>query len=88
MRMHHSQITLNRLSSRNVREMVALVGACNALASESVEAVVERTSGMPLFVEELTRLVLERSSANGSGREIPATLHDSFDGAAGSARVS
>ena len=37
MRTHHSQITLNRLSSRNVREMVALVAARNALASESVE---------------------------------------------------
>jgi predicted ATPase len=28
MRTHHSQITLNRLSARNVREMVALVAAC------------------------------------------------------------
>jgi class 3 adenylate cyclase len=38
MRTHHSQITLNRLSSRNVREMVAKVAARNALSSESVEA--------------------------------------------------
>jgi class 3 adenylate cyclase len=37
-RTHHSQITLNRLSSRDVREMVALVAARNALAKESVEA--------------------------------------------------
>src|SRR5262249_45358428 len=55
MHTHHSQITLNLLSSRNVREMVASVAARNALASESVEAVVERTGGVPLFVEELTR---------------------------------
>ena len=63
MHTHHSQITLNRLSSPNVREMVALVAARNALASESVEAVVERTGGVPLFVEELTRAVLEGGGA-------------------------
>jgi class 3 adenylate cyclase len=78
MHMHHSQITLNRLSSHNVREMVALVSARNALGLESVEAVVERTGGVPLFVEELTRAVLESGSAGISGREIPATLRDSL----------
>jgi predicted ATPase len=78
MRTPHTQITLNRLSSRNVREMVALVAARNAFAAESVEAVVERTGGVPLFVEELTRAVLEGGNASSSGREIPATLHDSL----------
>jgi class 3 adenylate cyclase/tetratricopeptide (TPR) repeat protein len=78
MHTHHSQITLNRLSSPNVREMVARVAAHDALASESVEAVVERAVGVPLFVEELTRAVLEGGSAQVTGREIPATLHDSL----------
>jgi class 3 adenylate cyclase/tetratricopeptide (TPR) repeat protein len=78
MRAHHSHITLNRLSARNVREMIALVAARNALAGESVEAVVERTGGVPLFVEELTRAVLESGSGRITGREIPATLHDSL----------
>jgi class 3 adenylate cyclase len=78
MRAHHAQITLNRLSARDVREMVALVAARNALASESVEAVIERTGGVPLFVEELTRVVLESGSAKLAGREIPVTLHDSL----------
>jgi predicted ATPase len=64
MRTHHSQITLNRLSSRNMREMVALVAARNAVASGSVEAVVERTGGVPLFVEELIRAMLESGSAH------------------------
>jgi predicted ATPase len=63
MRSHHTQITLNRLSARNVHEMVALVAARNALASESIEAVIERTGGVPLFDAELTRAVLERPSA-------------------------
>jgi class 3 adenylate cyclase/tetratricopeptide (TPR) repeat protein len=78
MRSHHTQITLNRLSARSVREMIALVAARNALASESVEAVIERTGGVPLFVEELTRAVLESGAVKLSAREIPVTLHDSL----------
>jgi predicted ATPase len=84
MRTHHRQITLNRLSSRNVREIVALVTARNALPIESVEAVVERTGGVPLFVEELTRAVLESGSARGDDHGIPATHHDSLIGPPGS----
>jgi class 3 adenylate cyclase len=78
MRAHHAQITLNRLSASDVGEMVARVSARNALASESVEAVVERTGGVPLFVEELTRAVLESGSVKLASRDIPATLHDSL----------
>jgi len=78
MRTHHSQIALNRLSSRDVRKMVAGVAARTALANERVEAVVERTGGVPLFVEELTRAVLEGGNQQIAGREIPATLHDSL----------
>ena len=78
MRTHHCQITLNRLNSHDVREMVAMVAARNTLASESVEAVVERAEGVPLFVEEMTRAVLEGSGARSKGRHIPATLHDSL----------
>jgi tetratricopeptide (TPR) repeat protein len=76
-RAHHTQVTLDRLSSRDVRQMVSLVAAHNALAGESVDAVVERTGGVPLFIEELTRSVLEGSTQKNS-RTIPATLHDSL----------
>ena len=78
MRSHHTQITLNRLSARNAREMVARVAAHNALTSESVDTVTERTGGVPLFVEELTRAVLESGAVKLSAREIPVTLHDSL----------
>ena len=78
MRAHHAQMTLNRLSARNIRTMVAQVAASKALSDETVAAVVERTGGVPLFVEELTRAVLESGDAKLTGREIPVTLHDSL----------
>jgi class 3 adenylate cyclase len=78
LRAHYSQITLNRLSVRNVREMIAQVAARHALAGETVDTVIERTGGVPLFVEELTRVVLESSGTKLAGRQIPATLHDSL----------
>ena len=78
MRAHHTQITLNRLSARDIRTMVAQVAASKALSDETVATVVERTGGVPLFVEELTRAVLESGDAKLTGREIPATLHDSL----------
>ena len=78
MRAHHTQINLNRLNSGNVRTMVAQVAAKIALSAETIATVVERTGGVPLFVEELTRAVLESGDAKLIGREIPATLHDSL----------
>jgi class 3 adenylate cyclase/tetratricopeptide (TPR) repeat protein len=78
LRAHHTQITLNRLNARNVREMIAQVAAREAIAAEILDAVVERTSGVPLFVEELTRAVLESGNTMITGREIPVTLHDSL----------
>jgi hypothetical protein len=75
---HHTQITLNRLSLHNVREVVGHVAAQKALSEENIDAVVERASGVPLFVEELTRAVLESSGASLSRQEIPVSLHDSL----------
>ena len=77
MRAHHTQIALNRLGARDVREMIEEVAARAAMSAETVATVVERTGGVPLFVEELTRAVLERGG-DGANREIPATLHDSL----------
>ena len=77
-RMHHTQITLNRLSARNVRTMMGEVAAQKALSEEIIAALVERTGGVPLFVEELTRAVLESGDAKLTGREIPVTLHDAL----------
>jgi class 3 adenylate cyclase/tetratricopeptide (TPR) repeat protein len=77
-RSHHTQITLNRLNASNVREMIAHVTAGKTLAANTVNSVIERTSGVPLFVEELTRAVLESRNTKLSEREIPVTLRDSL----------
>src|SRR5215469_5447442 len=77
MRAHHVQITLNRLSERHTREMIAGVAASTALAKEVIDAVVKRTDGVPLFAEELTRLMLG-GDAESAAREIPVTLQDSL----------
>ena len=66
-RAHHTQITLNRLSSRNVRTMVGEVAAQKAMSEETIATVVERTGGVPLFVEELTRAVLESGACEAHG---------------------
>jgi tetratricopeptide (TPR) repeat protein len=63
---------------RDVRTMVGEVVAQKAMSEETIATVVERTGGVPLFVEELTRAVLESDNAKLTGREIPVTLHDSL----------
>jgi predicted ATPase len=77
-RAHHAQIRLNRLGARDSSTMVAQVATSGALSDDTVAKVIERTGGIPLFVEELTRSVLEGGDAKITGHEIPATLHDSL----------
>src|SRR5712692_1874871 len=77
-RAHHIQVTLNRLSAGNVRTIVGEVAARKTLSDETIAAVVERTGGVPLLVEELTRAVLESGNPKLTGGAIPATLHDSL----------
>ena len=77
MRAHHAQITLSRLSDRDTREMVTRIVARMAPARDVIDTVVKRTDGVPLFAEELTRLLLE-SDGRSLTREIPATLRDSL----------
>jgi len=82
---HHVHLALNRLTPRQVREMVAQVTLESVLSDAVVEAVIARTDGVPLFVEELTKAVMEsqRAAAGTPGatssiQEIPATLYDSL----------
>jgi class 3 adenylate cyclase/predicted ATPase len=78
MRSHHGTISLAPLDRLQVREMVADLSARHALPREVVEDVAARTGGVPLFVEEVTRLLLERGEGGGGIQDIPATLQQSL----------
>ena len=77
LRPHHSVISLAPLDRAQVARMVAEISARHALARDVVEGVNERTGGVPLFVEEVTRLLLERG-VEGGAQAIPPTLQQSL----------
>jgi predicted ATPase len=77
MRSHHSTISLAPLDRAQVRHMVSELAARHALPKEVIDGVTERTGGVPLFVEELTRLLLERGEQGGI-HAIPPTLQQSL----------
>jgi class 3 adenylate cyclase/predicted ATPase len=88
-RAHLTQVTLTRLPQRQAAEMTGRVAHNKALPPEVVAQVVAKTDGVPLFVEELTKMVLEsgllqeredRYDLTGPlpPLAIPATLHDSL----------
>jgi class 3 adenylate cyclase/predicted ATPase len=77
LRAHHSVISLSPLDRADVALMVGELAARHALSKEVVEGVSERTGGVPLFVEEVTRLLLERGVAGGAPA-IPPTLQQSL----------
>jgi predicted ATPase len=54
-------ITIPPLNRANVRRMIGALAARNPLSKHIVDTISERTEGVPLFVEEVTRLLLERS---------------------------
>jgi class 3 adenylate cyclase/predicted ATPase len=77
MRSHHMTISLAPLDRHQVGNMVGELAARHALPKEVVEIVTERSGGVPLFIEEVTRLLLE-SLQDGGARAIPPTLQQSL----------
>jgi TOMM system kinase/cyclase fusion protein len=88
-RAHLTQVTLHRLPRRQAAEMTARVAHGKTLPPAVVEQVVAKTDGVPLFVEELTKMVLESGLLQERDDcyaltdplpplAIPATLHDSL----------
>jgi predicted ATPase/class 3 adenylate cyclase len=88
-RSHLTYLTLNRFTWTQTELMVERAVGGKSLPTEVLRQVVTKTDGVPLFVEELTKMVLE----SGLVREqedryeltgplpllaIPATLHDSL----------
>jgi len=77
LRAHHTQLTLNRLERHHVRDMIRTVAATTALPQATIATLAARSDGVPLFVEELTRLVLD-GNGHSNPRDIPVTLQDSL----------
>ena len=74
-------VSVLRLSRLDRRDCVALIGqiAGTALSGSMVEKIVDRTDGVPLFIEEITRAVLEAGAGTEPlGSAIPASLHASL----------
>jgi predicted ATPase len=76
-RSHHSAISLSPLDRAQIATMVRELSSRHALPKDIVEGVSERTGGVPLFVEEVTRLLLERGEQGGA-QAIPPTLQQSL----------
>ena len=74
-RPHATLLTLGRLGRAGCAQLVAGVAAAHGLSAETVAAIVAKTDGVPLFVEELTKSVMESA---GEDSAVPATLKDSL----------
>jgi class 3 adenylate cyclase/tetratricopeptide (TPR) repeat protein len=72
-----TQIALGALSSQETAQLVKLLSTERPLTAHVEQHIVAKTDGVPLFVEELTRSMLERGES-GEWRELPATLRDSL----------
>ena len=77
MRSHHATISLAPLDRAQVRDMISELSARHALPREVIDNVAKRTGGVPLFVEEVTRLLLERGDKGGI-HVIPPSLQQSL----------
>jgi class 3 adenylate cyclase len=85
---HVTSLTLNRLGESEAAAIIAHLVGNRELPADVMAEIVERTDGIPLFVEEMTKAVLEAES-EGAGRRtvaavpspvlaVPASLHASL----------
>jgi predicted ATPase len=86
---HPTTLTMARLGRRQGADLVAGVTGDKPLPASIVKQIVARTDGVPLFVEELTKAVLELGLLTDASDRyelsgplppmaIPTTLHDSL----------
>ncbi len=87
-RPHVTPLTINRLAQRDIDAMIDRVVGNKELPVNIRQDIIERTDGIPLFVEEMTKAVLEAES-EGEARQtaaavpspvlaVPASLHASL----------
>jgi len=87
-RPHVTALTLNRLGERDIAAMIDGVTGNKSLPSSIRQDIIERTDGIPLFVEEMTKAVLEAGGEEAAERAVagipsssiavPASLHASL----------
>ena len=87
-RPHVTTLTINRLGQREIAAMIDRVTSSKALPAGIRQDIIERTDGIPLFVEEVTKAVLETGGEEASERTVaaipspsvavPASLHASL----------
>jgi class 3 adenylate cyclase/predicted ATPase len=87
-RSHVTSLALNRLGEREAATIVASLVGNKELPADVMAEIVERTDGIPLFVEEMTKAVLEAESAGEARRTtaaipspalaVPPSLHASL----------
>jgi class 3 adenylate cyclase/predicted ATPase len=75
---HVTRLTLNRLGRGPTEAIVARLAGGQALPPELLVEIAARTDGVPLFVEELTKAVLEADAAGPDAGAVPASLHASL----------
>ena len=57
-----TQINLDRLPRERSAELIADLTRDKALPRTTVDQIIERTDGIPLFIEELTKVLIERGA--------------------------
>jgi class 3 adenylate cyclase/tetratricopeptide (TPR) repeat protein len=72
-RPHVTLLSLNRLPPRQSAQMIKRVTGGEALPKEIVDEIVDRTDGVPLFIEELTKAVIESGVLTHSGNSSTTT---------------
>ena len=87
-RPHVTALSLNRLGEGEIVALIDRVTGNNALPEGTRQDIIERTDGIPLFIEEMTRAVLEAESEGDARRTaaavpssspaVPASLHASL----------
>ena len=87
-RPHVSTLTINRLAQRDVDAMIERIIGNKLLPASIRQDIIERTDGIPLFVEEITKAVLEAEEEVATERAVaaipspalavPASLHASL----------
>jgi class 3 adenylate cyclase/predicted ATPase len=85
---HVTALTVNRLTDRDIGAMIDSIVGDKPLAASIRQDIIERTDGIPLFVEEMTKAVLEAESERAAAHvaaavplralAIPASLHASL----------